>query len=417
MHHHRSQKHYLYAGYLLLLGAGIFLGMWWRSERERFWTLRQYQLQLTQLQQLTVEQALHSWSDALLKQGIASLDSQAQKILTLLPPEQATKRSATQSAALAGLLLSWVQEDTEIEPYTRLTSRLMQLVTLPPTESTLADLLALRQQYEQLATQPHNDVQLQRILHNTAVLDTMLQLRAREQILTQTNMTKSALTQAYEAIHLVLEENKRLISFLEQAPIIWEENAPKEDLLDCRANLLHAFRREQQEAIRIMTLLPLAQDEQMPIFQQCISERETCLTQPQWHARHTGLQEVSSGVIALAKKYVQLHALRAQGAPLDAQQLCVRRNKLPQTPTDIQDDLERALEHQQQLLKAWWTSWTAIDQTGSARTEKIFDNRQENALQEIEQRQEQWLQETDASSWDSFRDRIEQFFEQFDGKR
>ena len=95
----------------------------------------------------------------------------------------------------------------------------MQLVTLPPTESTLADLLALRQQYEQLAMQPNSDIQVQRISHNTTVLDNILQLRSRTQILTQTNKTKSALTQAYEAIHLLLDENKRLISFLEQVPI------------------------------------------------------------------------------------------------------------------------------------------------------------------------------------------------------
>lgn len=147
-----------------------------------------------------------------------------------------------------------------------------------------------------------------------------------------------------------------------------------------------------------MVMLPLAQNEQMQVFEQCISTRETCLTQPQWHARHTGLQEVSSGVVVLAQKYVQLHTLRAQGAPLDAQQLCVRRNKLPQNPSDIQDDLERALEQQEQLIKASPTSGTAIDQSGSASTEKVFDDRQENALREIEQRQEQWLQETEASS-------------------
>ncbi len=219
MHLNRSQKYHMHVGYLLLIGVVVFLGMWWRSERERFSAISHYQLQLSQLQQLTTEQALQSGNDALLKQSISSLDTQAQKVLMLLPPEQATKRSATQSAALGELLLSGAQDDTATEPYTRLTSRLMQTLALPPTESTLSDLLALRQQYEQLATQPNSDVQLQRIVHNTAVLDTMLQLRARQQILMQTNTTKSALTQAYEAIHLLLDENKRLISFLEQAPI------------------------------------------------------------------------------------------------------------------------------------------------------------------------------------------------------
>lgn len=411
MHLHRPYTTYIWWSVLVVLI--VFLSIFWRRERKYISTTHAYQLQLNQLQALTLEIATQSGNDALLQQTFSKLQDTTQQLLASLPDAQKDGWSATQIAALQ--LNSW-QQTAWANTYTQITRRVQLLFAQPFfTPERISEALLLRQNYEQLALSDQTAAQHTHILHNQIVFEQLLQLRVRQMIITQTTTTDNALAQANNAIHALLSESKWLITFLEQAQIVGTEKAPQEDLLACRTNLLQALRREQKEAVAVMTMLTLAQETQQGILQQCMQQREDCVSHTQRNARHTWLQNVSSGVVAVAEKYSKLHTLWSQGAPLDASQLCVRRNKLPQTTTDLQNDLERALEQREQLTKPQWSTGTVLDQSGSAGNEKLFDDRQENAMQDIEQRQQQRLQETESSSGDTFRERLHKFFEQFDG--
>jgi hypothetical protein len=408
---HISWLRYLWWWVILLCIA--LVSVWWRHERKQFSALQAYQKQLTHLQQLATELATQSGNDALVAQAVLDRDSSTKELLQQLPEAQKNTWSATQARAVGSLFPPQeASQRNNADAYTELTSRLFALLQQPTVDFPQA--ITLRQQYAQLRNDQTQPAQFARVQHNYLLLEQRLNLQARQTILQQTTQTTTLLKQAQLAIQTLLEDNKRLIAFLEQAPIVASEQ--QQALLDCRASILQAFRREQKEAVAVRSMLTLAQETQTPVLHTCLQQREHCLTTPQWPARHTWLQEVSSGVVVLSEKYAQLHTLRAQGAPLDAQQLCVRRSKIPQNTNDLQDSLERALEQRDALITPQWATGEVIDQSGSTSTEKMFDDRQGDALQDIEKRQQQWIQETESSSGDTFRERLQKFFEQFDGK-
>jgi hypothetical protein len=414
MHSHSTYHSLLrYVWWCVLIVSVTLVSVWWRHEREQFSALQAYQKQLTHLQQLATELATQSGNDALIAQAVVDIDASTKELLQQLPEAQKNTWSATQARAVGSLFPPQeAPQRNNGDAYTELTSRLLAILQQPTIDFPQA--VTLRQQYAQLRNDQTQPAQFARVQHNYLLLEQRLNLQARQTILEQTTQTNTLLQQAQLAIQALLEDNKRLITFLEQAPVLGTDQA--QELLDCRASLLQAFRREQKEAVAVRSMLTLAQEAQSPILHTCLGQRENCLTTPKWPARHTWLQEVSSGVVVLAEKYAQLHTIRAQGAPLDAQQLCVRRNKLPQNTNDLQDSLERALEQRDALITPQWATGEVIDQSGSTSIEKMFDDRQGDALQDIEKRQQQWIQETESSSGDTFRERLQKFFEQFDGK-
>lgn len=78
----------------------VFLSIIWRRERKYVSTAHTYQLQLNQLQALTLEIATQSGNDALLQQTFSKIQDTTQQLLASLPDAQKDAWSATQIAAL-----------------------------------------------------------------------------------------------------------------------------------------------------------------------------------------------------------------------------------------------------------------------------------------------------------------------------